>query len=84
MQEQIDTLWQLAQLGCEWKMSGLCVTSVQYVNMSAAANISKQLSQYLTGNWSGGFDSLMQELRMAIVTVNSTRVDVSMAEGLAT
>lgn len=31
-----------------------------------------------------GFDLLMQDLRMAIVTVNSTRVDLSMAEGLAT
>ncbi|XP_031229080.1 oogenesin-1-like [Mastomys coucha] len=37
---------------------------------------------YLTGNWSGSFDDLMQKLRMAIVTINSTRVDISMAEEL--
>ena len=23
VQEQVDTPWQLAQLGCEWKMQGL-------------------------------------------------------------
>ena len=34
-------------------------------------------------NWSGEFDSLMNQLRMAIVTVNSTRMDTSLAEGLA-
>lgn len=84
VQEQVDTLWQLAQLGCEWKMKGLCVTSVPYNNMSHAANLSRHLSQYLTGNWSGSFDDLMQNLRMAIVTINSTRVDISMAEGLTT
>lgn len=46
VQEQIDVLWQLAQLGCEWKMSGLCVTSVQYENFTHAANLSKQLSSF--------------------------------------
>ena len=29
VQEQVDVLWQLAQLGCEWRYSGLCVTSIQ-------------------------------------------------------
>ena len=26
VQEQVDVLMELAQLGCEWKYSGLCVT----------------------------------------------------------
>ena len=30
VQEQIDVLWQLAQLGCQRKNAGLCVTSIQY------------------------------------------------------
>ena len=42
-----DTLWQLAQLGCEWKMAGLCVTSIQYQNFILEASLSKRLSQSL-------------------------------------
>ena len=41
VQEQIDILWQLAQLGCQWKYAGLCVTSIQYENYTRAANLSK-------------------------------------------
>ena len=39
VQEQIDVLWQLAQLGCEWKYLGLCVTSIQYEKFTHAANL---------------------------------------------
>lgn len=39
-QEPVDTLWQIAQLG----------TSAQYQNHTQAANLSRQLSMYLTGN----------------------------------
>lgn len=56
VQEEIDILWQIAQLGCEFKHSGLCVTSIQYNNFSHAANLSKQLSSYLLGNWSEQFE----------------------------
>ena len=48
VQEQVDILWQLAQLGCEYKMPGLCVTSVQFENSTRAANLSKTLSRYVT------------------------------------
>jgi len=34
-------------------------------------------------NWTSEFDNLMEQLRVAIVTVNSTRVDASFAEGLS-
>ena len=30
VQEQLDVLWQIAQLRCEQKFPGLCVTSIQY------------------------------------------------------
>ena len=83
VQVQVDTLWQIAQLGCEWKVSGLCVTSVYYNNYSQAANLSKELSSYLTGNWSRSFDSLMKELRVSITMVNSPPVDASLAEGFS-
>ena len=59
------------------------MTSIQYKNFTKAANLSKQLSRYLLGNWTSEFDSLMNQLCMAIITVNSTRVDTSLAEGLA-
>lgn len=34
-------------------------------------------------NGTGKLDNLMEQLRVAIVTVNSTRVDASFAEGLS-
>ena len=62
VQEHIDTLWQLAQLGCQWKYSSFCITSIQYENFTRAANLSKQMSKYLLGNWTVEFDSLMDQL----------------------
>jgi hypothetical protein len=47
VQEQVDILWQLAQLDCEYKIPGLCVTSVQFENSTRAANLSKTLSCYM-------------------------------------
>ncbi|KAL6087185.1 hypothetical protein STEG23_037635 [Scotinomys teguina] len=35
------------------------------------------------GNWTGEFDNLMDQLRVAIVTVNSTWVNAGLAEGLS-
>lgn len=35
VQEQEDILWQLAQLGCEYKMPGFCATSVQFKNSTS-------------------------------------------------
>lgn len=83
VQEQVDTLWQMAQLGCQWKYAGLCVTSNQYENYTRIANLSKQLSQYLLGNWTGEFDTMMEQLRISIVARNSTRVDAGLATGLS-
>ena len=83
VQEQGDVLVELAQLDCEWKYSGLCVTSILFVNASCAAHLSHTISQYLTGNWSQHFDGLVRELRQSIVHINSTHVDTYMVEGLA-
>ncbi|KAK7809794.1 hypothetical protein U0070_008444, partial [Myodes glareolus] len=38
---------------------------------------------HLLGSWTGEFDAVMEQLRVAIITVNSTRVDAGMAEGLS-
>lgn len=58
------------------------MTSIQYENFTRAANYSKQLSNYLLGNWSAEFDMLQEALRREIVVINSTRVDASLAKGL--
>ena len=52
LQEQVDIKMELMQLGCEWKYSGLCVTSIPFVNVSRASQLSCNISQYITGNWS--------------------------------
>ncbi|XP_076774434.1 uncharacterized protein LOC143435478 [Arvicanthis niloticus] len=82
VEERLDILFQLAQLGCERNLGALCITSVQYQNFTRAANLSRKLSLYLTGNWSEGFEKTMELLRAAIVTINATRIDLSMTEGL--
>ena len=83
VEEQIGVLYQLAQLGCERKLGALCITSVQYENFTHAANLSRQLSLYLAGNWSEGFDETLEALRVAVLKINSTRVDLSLTEGLS-
>ena len=61
----------------------LPMTSIQYENFTHATNLSKQLSSYLLGNRTGEFGAIMEQLRVAIVTVNSTPVDARMVEGLS-
>lgn len=78
-----DILWQMAQLGCEQKLPGLCVTSIQYENFTRAANLSKSLLQFILQNWTYEFEQTLHELRVAIVQINSTRPDLSFMEGLS-
>ena len=82
VQKQLDVLWQIAQLGCEQKFPGLCVTSIQYEKFTRAANLSKSLSQYMLQNWTAEFEQTLRELRLAIIQVNSTRLDLSLTKGL--
>ena len=39
------------------------------------------VKKFLLRNWTANFDGKMNELRSAIVTVNSTRVDPGLASG---
>lgn len=82
-QEQAYVMMELVQLECEWKYSGLCVPSIPFVNYSHAVQLSHNISQYLTENWSQRFDGLLQELRQSIVHISSTQVDLSLDGGLA-
>jgi hypothetical protein len=72
VEEQISVLYQLAQLGCERKLGALCITNVQYEKFTHVANLSRQLSLYLAGNWSEGFDETLESLRAAVLRINST------------
>ena len=58
VQKQLDVLWQIAQLGCEQKFPGLCVTSIQYEKFTRAANLSKSLFQYMLQNWMAEFEQI--------------------------
>lgn len=49
-----------------------------------AASLSKNLSGLLLSNWSAEFDETMRKLRLAIVQINSTRLDISVTQGLFT
>ena len=82
VQEQLDVLWQIAQLGCEQRFPGLYVISIQYEKFTRAANLSKSLSQYMLQNWMAEFEQTLRELRIAIIQVNSTRLDLSLIKGL--
>uniref|UniRef100_A0A8C6QYM4 Retroviral envelope protein GP41-like domain-containing protein n=1 Tax=Nannospalax galili TaxID=1026970 RepID=A0A8C6QYM4_NANGA len=77
LQEQVDMLGQMLQVGCIHQMQGLCVTAVQFSNFSVASNLSRTLSEHLRGNWSREFDSKVRELRAAILNVNNTRVEIT-------
>ena len=50
VEERLEVLLQMAQLGCDKKSGALCITSVQYESWTRAANLSKELSLFLTGN----------------------------------
>lgn len=56
---------------------------MQFEDFTCAANLSKQFSSYLSGNWSGELERELEQLRTAIVAVNSIRVDSRIAEGLS-
>jgi hypothetical protein len=82
-EEQIGILYQMSQLSCERKLGTLCITSVQYENFTHAANLSRQLSLYLAGNWSEGFDETLEALRVAVLKINSTQMNLSLTECLS-
>ncbi|XP_068921482.1 uncharacterized protein [Petaurus breviceps papuanus] len=83
IQEEVDVLWEVAQVGCTLRMPGLCVTPVLYENFTRAANLSRQLSVLLLGNWSAEYGQQIRQLRLAIASVNSTSVDPAVLSGLS-
>ena len=63
-------------MGCSYHSIALCITTAPYNNLSLAANISKQLSSLLLGNWTHKFDNLTTQLQHQITTINRTKVDI--------
>ena len=53
------------------------------INIYMFANLSRQISLYLAGNWSEGFDETLEALRAAVLRINSIWVDLSLTEGLS-
>jgi hypothetical protein len=47
------------------------------------ANLSRQISLYLAVNWSERIDETLEALRASVLRINSTRVDLSLTEGLS-
>ncbi|KAL6084071.1 hypothetical protein STEG23_012555 [Scotinomys teguina] len=84
LQEQVDVLSQVITMACIVPMSGLCLTSVQYNNMTRSANLSKCISSMLTGVWTAEFDNITAQLRTEIVAINETCVRVVSAEEMLT
>nr|XP_044992401.1 anaphase-promoting complex subunit 13 isoform X1 [Jaculus jaculus]XP_044992402.1 anaphase-promoting complex subunit 13 isoform X1 [Jaculus jaculus] len=60
---------------------GATAAGVPYEKFTRAANLSRSLSLFFTTNWSKEFDNKLEELRRAVVQINSTRVDLSLAKG---
>uniref|UniRef100_A0A8D2B7R0 Retroviral envelope protein GP41-like domain-containing protein n=1 Tax=Sciurus vulgaris TaxID=55149 RepID=A0A8D2B7R0_SCIVU len=52
LQEQVDMLTVASQTGWLVHAQALCVTPIPYSNITAAANLSKQLGSMLNGTWS--------------------------------
>ncbi|XP_047375883.1 uncharacterized protein LOC124961286 [Sciurus carolinensis] len=48
LQEQVDILQELLGLGCIYSLRAVCVTPIMYDNLSTAADLSRNLSLYLT------------------------------------
>ena len=53
------------------------------INIYVFANLSRQISLYLAGNWSEGIDETLEALRAAVLRINSTRMNLSLTEDLS-
>ncbi|XP_059255016.1 uncharacterized protein LOC132017239 [Mustela nigripes] len=66
VQEQVDILGALLGLGCIAPFPAICVQ-----------NVSRELSQYLRGNWSAEFQNYTQHLLLSLTRINNTRVELA-------
>ncbi|XP_059240886.1 uncharacterized protein LOC132006842 [Mustela nigripes] len=77
IQEQVDILQKLLTTGCIQSLSGLCITSVGYNDLSIATNLSEELSRHLNGTWPNQYYNLTRLLRQQIFTINATKIDIA-------
>ena len=76
LQEQIDDLVTLTNIGCVHSLSSLCITSRVAENFTKNRDLSWQLSEYLQGNWSREFENLTDTLTSQITSLNATRLEI--------
>jgi len=74
LQEQIEALYHMTQLSCVSSLRGLCVTPLQ-ANLSQYSQQSKEISNYLKGNWSMKAEQLSRQLQMQIAVLNNIRME---------
>ena len=79
MQEQVDDLVTLTNVGCIHSLFSLCITSRLAENFTKNGNLSRQLSTYLQGNWSKEFENLTDTLTNQIISLNATRLELPTA-----
>lgn len=64
----------MTQLSCVSSLRGLCIIPLR-ANFSQNFQQSKEISNYLKGNWSMKAEQLSRQLLMQIAVLNSTRLD---------
>ncbi|XP_063136510.1 uncharacterized protein LOC134484073 [Rattus norvegicus] len=74
LQEQIEALYHMTQLSCVSSLRGLCVTPLK-ANFSQYSQQSKEISNYLKGNWSMEAEQLSRQLLIQIAVLNNTRME---------
>lgn len=74
VQEQIEALYHMTQLSCVSSLRDLCIILLR-ANFSQNFQQSKEISNYLKGNWSMKAEQLSRQLLMQIAVLNSTMLD---------
>ncbi|XP_063144267.1 CD99 molecule like 4 isoform X1 [Rattus norvegicus] len=74
IQELIEALYHMTRLSCLSSLRGLCITLLQ-ANFSQYSQHSKEISNYLKGNWSMKTEQLSRQLLVQIAVLNNTRLE---------
>jgi len=74
IQEQIEALYHMTQLSFVSSLRGLSITPLQ-ANLSQYSQQSREITNYLKGNWSMKVEQLSRQLLMQIDVLNNTRME---------
>lgn len=76
LQEQVDDLVILTNLGWIHSLCSLCITSMVAKNFTENSNLSWQWSEYLRGNWSKESENLTDAMTTQIISLNATCLEM--------